>query len=213
MTHFVTRSIPTALLLVAFVGSFFRSDVARSADELDQREVSRVKKLVFFAPEGWPSNPPKIGEGLVMFAPEKPDWRKLGFRPNLSVKINDNPGMNLDDLKKLLEDQLVKNLKAQKDSLVSNANAVLSPTGQSLKLEDLTFDLQKSTLKDGFPCLTSESFGIFSLNGKIIKTKTCSMAFVDSSNVYTATIVIPLSHERELKPVWEKFKAELRFEQ
>ena len=171
----------------------------------------RIRLLAFSAPKGWSSRPPKIGNGVVMFAPENAAWTDIGFRPNLSVKISDNPGLSLGQLESLLMKTLASDVEQLNTTLFVDAKPVLDAEGRSLKIEDLKFELRQSALKDGYPCLNSESFGAFNLDGKIVKTVTYSIALVDSTNIYITSIIIPLSHKEELQQSWDRFKDTLRF--
>ena len=173
--------------------------------------TDNIGQLGFSSLDGWPSRPPKIGDGVVMFAPEDNAWKTMGFRPNLSVKIRENPGMNLDELKTILNDSLSKNVEQLNATLFVDAQPVLDSEGHSLTIADIKFDLLKSTLRDGYPCLESEALGAFELNGKIIHTKTLGVALLSRANMYTVTIIIPMSHEKELTQEWNRFKQTLRF--
>ena len=146
-----------------------------------------------------------------MFAPENAAWTDIGFRPNLSVKISDNPGLSLGQLESLLMKTLASDVEQLNTTLFVDAKPVLDAEGRSLKIEDLKFELRQSALKDGYPCLNSESFGAFNLDGKIVKTVTYSIALVDSTNIYITSIIIPLSHKEELQQSWDRFKDTLRF--
>lgn len=178
---------------------------------LDSKPTENFFLLKYCAPSGWPSRPAKIGNGIVMFAPENADWRLIGFRPNLGVKITDNPGMTLDQLETLLRETLASSVEELDAKMFVEAKQVLDVYGHTLTTEDLGFEIRKSELKDGCPCLESQSFGVFNLDGRIIKTKTCSIALVDPAHVYTTTIIIPVSHEKELQRVWDSFRDTLRF--
>lgn len=184
-------------------------------DQKDHVELAEptdnIGRLGFSPLDGWPSRAPMIGDGVVMFAPEDNAWKSLGFRPNLSVKIHENLGMNLDELKTLLEDSLGKNVEQLNATLFVDARPVQDSEGHSLTIDDIQFDLSKSALRDDYPCLESETIGAFELNGKIIRTKTLAVTLLDSANVYTATIIIPMSHEKELTQEWNRFKQTLRF--
>jgi hypothetical protein len=183
----------------------------RSHANMDSHLIAgdRVGRLAFIPIKNWPMKPAKVGAGIVMFAPQNSEWESLGLRPNLAIRIDDNPSMGIDDAESELRRALSQNVEELNSHF--ETSRVLNAEGESVEFQDLTFDLRQSTLTDGTPCLASECDGVFRVIETTLKTRTFSITLLDADHIYSATMTIPASHDDLLRGNWESFVKTVRY--
>ena len=197
-------------------GKANRTAAKKDSSEADnlpvvEGEAREVGRLGFVVLPGWETGPKKIGEGLVIYAPMQDEWKAIGFRPNCFISIRKNPGVNLDTLEQGLHTVLSQNVAALDAQLQENIKSADVMKDNSLSMTDVTYELKRSELKDGYPCLKSEADGAFELNGNLVRTKTYSVAIVGNDHLYTAGLTMPLGHKKEMDEAWTAFFSSLKF--
>ena len=172
----------------------------------------QVGRLEFRPIENWLLRPAKVGNGLVMEAPYREEWRNLPYRPNLGVKQRTNPGMDLGQLKTILEQTLSQSVKKLNTQIFVEAESVMKEQGTELALSEFKYNLEKSSLPNGAQCLISDCDGAMVLDGKPIRTKTLSAVLLDNKNIYSISYIMPFGHEKEATRTWNTFLKSVRLD-
>ena len=169
----------------------------------NRKSVGRVE---FEPPPDWEIQNASLAAGTVMFAPEREEWQEIGFRPNMGVRQRRNPGMQLDDLEKMIRTALSQSVKALDAQLHQEIDSL-----EGIVLTEVDYSLERSQLEDGYACLNSVCDGVYRIEGKLLQTKTFSIALLDERHLYTASLTVPVNHEQEMAKTWEKFRNSITY--
>ena len=154
-----------------------------------------------------------LGQGVVLYAPMREQWREIGYRPNIGVRFRPMAGLKVEtlqrDLTKVLE-QSTEKLNEDAKLEIRRVNEELS---KKIQLEDKgEYSLTKSTL-DGQPILISRFDGKHKVPKGSLLTRTRGVQIIDTNGLYSVSFTFPLENAEEMERVWESFQKQLRVEE
>jgi hypothetical protein len=186
---------------------------SQSADTSHQDERSQERMTfgpISFVPlKGW--EPRETQEGLAFFAPDKPEWKTIGFRPNLGVRRRAHPGVSLEQFRKQLDGILAQSAEEVNRTISQFAKASGEGDGKSVVLKKRGKYILVLRTIDGRQVLSTTFSGVFKLANGLVATETHGMQYIGSDALYTIGLTFPRSAASEMEAVWKTFVEDVRF--
>ena len=165
-----------------------------------------VGAVSFVLPENWEPQQSRNAVGIVLLAPDRDEWKEIGFRANIGVRTREHPGISLEQLQTFLEETLTQS--------VDQANAAFVEHEQLNELslqQKRTYELRQTEL-DGVPALATEFTGAYQLKGKLITTQTFGLQILGPKFIYSISLTFPEQFTDEMEPIWTEFIASVQID-
>jgi hypothetical protein len=114
----MTLRFEMGILFVLFSVGCAETDEAPGLSEDSSKRLA-VGPVSFETPQEWEVQDSKQAEGLVLFAAERPEWKEIGFRPNLEVLKRMHAGGSLDRYREKLDEMLGNSVQSTRPSSLS----------------------------------------------------------------------------------------------
>jgi hypothetical protein len=164
-----------------------------------------VGPISFDPPVGWEARQESEPPGTRVFAPERPELKGIGFRPNLGVLVRPHPGVSLDRFCEMLNQTLAQGADRTNATIREHSRA----TGNRHLPDDPIKEIGKYSLHvttvDGARVLSTTFAGVLKVPTGLIATKTYGMQFLDSDALYSISLTFPAELEKHMTAVWAIF--------
>ena len=171
-----------------------------------------VGPVSFGLPENWEVRQALYTEGITMFAPERPQWKEIGFRANLGVRARPHEGFTPEKLRESIEEALSQSVEQANATVIAHARAATDGKLADLSLQEKRVFRLTPTEIDGVEALSTEFSGAFELQGQLIATQTYGLQILEREKLYSISLTFPQQFAAEMNPVWQAFVAGLKID-
>ena len=186
-------------------------DAAPALSEDPSKRLA-VGPVSFETPKEWEVQDSKQSEGLVLFAPERPEWKEIGFRPNLGVLKRVHPGVSLDRYREKLNETLGNSVQSVNAVIAEYKEKALTGDGPDIRLKERAeYNLFVATI-DKVRVLSSKFSGVYTLPKGAVGTTTYGMQILTSDALYSIALTFPDEFKEEMETVWSAFEKTVRIE-
>lgn len=170
-----------------------------------------VGPISFVPPPGWEVREPTDSDSLLIFAPERPEWKEIGFRANLGVRRRPHPGMSLDEYRGTLDRTLAQAVDQVNATIAKHTPPPAGTPAIELR-EKGSYSLDVIDVND-VRALSTEFSGVFELPKGLVTTRTYGLQIlVDPDALYSISLTFPDEFKEEMEGVWKPFEQSVRIE-